>query len=77
MTQGDATPTSQQVLYTKAALDLMRARIEDLRGKPNEASALLFLGRNFALVQELHRCWDALPAIKGGLPCPGDVWSWL
>ena len=76
MTQGDPTLTYRQLLYTMAALDLMRARIADLRSKPSHADPLLFLGRNISLLQELHRRWDALPEPKG-VPRPSDVWSWL
>lgn len=76
MTQDDATPTSQQLAYMMAALNLMRARIEELRTTKNDASSILFLGRNFPLVQELHRLWDALPDLKG-VPHPCEVWSWL
>jgi hypothetical protein len=76
MTQGDATLASRQLLYTLAALELMRARIEDLRGKANDFNSLLFLGRNISLLQELHLRWDALPEPKG-VPRPCDVWSWL
>jgi hypothetical protein len=76
MTQGDATLTTLQQLYTMAALDLLRTRIEDLKSRGHEANAILFLGRNFPLVQELHRRWDALPEPKG-VPRPCDIWSWL
>lgn len=76
MTQSDAAPTSQQMAYMMAALDLMRARIEELRTRRDDASSIIFLGRNFSLVQELHRLWDALPDLKG-VPHPCEVWSWL
>jgi hypothetical protein len=76
MTQDDAKLVSLQQLYTMAALELMRARIEDLRSKGNDASAILFLGRNFTLVEALHRRWDALPEPRS-VPRPCDIWSWL
>jgi hypothetical protein len=76
MTQCDATLTSQKLLYTRAAIDLMRVRIEELRSRKNDPTSIQFLGRNFPLVQELHRLWDALPE-RSGVPHPCDVWSWL
>lgn len=76
MTQGDAKVAAQQLLYTMTALQIMRARIADLRSKDQDASALLFLGRNLPLLQELNHRWDALPELKG-VPRPCEIWSWL
>ena len=67
------TPTSQ---YLTAALELLRARISDMRTHAVHTDVIYFAGRRSKLVESLNRQWDAVTD-RVGVPPPDEVVTWL
>jgi hypothetical protein len=67
------TPTSQ---YLSAALELLRARITDMRTHAAKTDIIHFAGRRSTLIESLNHQWDAVTD-RVGVPPPDEVVTWL
>ena len=67
------TPTTQ---YLASALELLRARIADIRKHDVRTDLIHFAGRRSQLITTLNSHWDAVTD-RAGVPPPDEVITWL
>lgn len=67
---------TQKCQYMASALELLRARLSEIRTPESRSDVLNFAGRKRHLITKLNGHWDELTD-RSGVPAPDELMAWL